>query len=236
MERMRFPEPDRDRERRLPRREAGQRVERAGELARVRGVIAGVIFAPIPGGDPGEPPTADGRVRQLERILEEEPQRDQDGNLQYLLTSGLAVELTTGYQRPHHDIDLVIMDPANKGQYWELFGTDNVTPGRYWADMQFEPEYLDETAREVRTRRRGKSPVVEVVHPGIIMSQKSSDAWGRPPRPRDEADVAAIVTHWKGKEGYTREWNPIVRRSIDALPVGQRQRTLGRVKKAIQQG
>jgi hypothetical protein len=206
-------------------------VEGGPELGRLRDVIAQILAIPV--GDPGEPPTTDERLRQLEMILGAEPQRDQAGSLRYLLTSGLAVELMTGYVRPHHDIDLVIMDPANKGKFWELYGTDNVTPGQYWAAMRFEPEFLGNTARKVRTRGGEGSPVVEVVHPGIILAQKSSNAWGRPPRARDKSDVAAIVKHWKGKEGYTKEWNPIVRKSIDALPVGQQHRTLARVRRAI---
>lgn len=161
--------------------------------------------------------------------------RDEAGKLRYLLTSGLAVELTTGFVRPHHDIDLVIMDPANKGHYWEMYGTDNVTPGQYWADMQFDPEFLEDNARSIATRNGRRAPVVEVVHPGVILTQKSSDAWGRAPRERDEADVSAIVGHWIEKEGHARGWNPIIRRSIDALPERQQKKTLTRLRRSIQQ-
>lgn len=224
MERMRFEEPRID-----PRRNFERR--RNPETAALKVAIERIIAIPI--GDPGLPPTAEGSLRKLEMILEAEPQRDASGALRYLVTSGLAVEMVTGFQRPHHDIDLVIMDPENQN-YWDLIGTDNVTPGQYWADMKFDSEFLEQTAREARTRRKGKSPVAEVVHPAIIMVQKSSDAFGRPPRQRDVNDVVAIARHWKEREGYTGEWNPIVRASLDALPTAQTEVTLARLRRALQ--
>lgn len=183
-------------------------------------------------GDPGVPPTEDGRLQQLERILALEPQFDPEGRLRYLLTSGLAVELITGFQRDHHDIDLVIMD-EHESNRWLLIGTDNVTPGQYWADMKFEPDYLQRTRRREFTRRNKPSPRVEVVHPAIILVQKSSNAFGRPPRERDSHDVSAIVRHWKKVESFISDWNPIIRHSLDALPPQQLQISLSRVRDAI---
>lgn len=223
MERMRFEEP---RWCTNPRIEVRQNPE----VARLKAAIERIITARI--GDPGLPPTREERFRQLEMILEAEPQRATDGVLRYLVTSGTAVELVTGYKRPHHDLDLVIMDPNNKN-HWDLIGTDNVTPGQYWADMKFDPEFLELTARKARTRKREKSPTVEVVHPGIIMVQKASDAFGRPPRQKDADDVTAIVRHWREREGYTRDWNPIVQQSLDALPRNQFDRTLERLRRVI---
>lgn len=202
-------------------------LEGDAERARLIGKLRQMI------GDPGVPPTEDGRLVQLERILTAEPQFDSEGRLRYLLTSGLAVELITGFQRAHHDIDLVIMDSA-RSRRWTLIGTDNVTPGQYWADMTFEPEYLTRISRNVRTRRNKPSPNVHVVHPAVILVQKSSNAFGRSPRERDEQDVTALVDHWKYREVYTRDWNPIVRQSLDALPPRELQRTLSRVRTAIE--
>ena len=84
----------------------------------------------------------------------------------------------------HHpvgNIDFVIMDPDDVNR-WDMIGTDNVTPGRYWAEMKFDADFLEDTARLQRTRDTGQSPEIEVVHPAIILVQKSSDAFGRPPR------------------------------------------------------
>lgn len=213
-------------ERAQRRMEGGQNPE----VERLKAAIERIVTIPI--GDPGLPSAGPIRLRQLEMLLVAEPQRDRTETLRYLVTSGLAVEMLTGYARDHHDIDLVIMDPTDRRR-WDLIGTDNVTPGQYWADMVFEADFLEETARTAKTRKRGKSPIAEVVHPAIIMVQKSSDAWGRPPRNRDIDDVSALVRHWKEREGYTREWNPIVRRAVDALPRNQLDTTLNRLRTAI---
>lgn len=199
----------------MPEFGRARRIEGNLELNRLRRVIEAIV---VPGAGKSE----------LEELLALEPQRDEAGNLRYLVTSGMAVELITGYEREHHDLDLVIMDPANTNYYWEIYGTDNVTPQRYWADMRFDPDFLTETVRDARTRGN-HGPLAEVVHPAILMVQKSSNAWDRPPRPKDNADVGAIVRHWREKEGYTRQWNPIVRTSLDALPPEQVDRTLKRI-------
>lgn len=204
--------------------------ERNLEFARLKAVIDHVLGIPV--GDPGAPIPLDARIRQLETILGIEPQRDASGNLRYLLTSGLAVELITGFQRHHHDLDLVVMDPANQRHYWEVHGTDNVTPGQYWADMSFDADFLAETSRSVRTRVTNGLEV-EAVHPGVIMVQKSSDCFGRPPRAKDAEDVTAIVDHWKNRERYTKRWNFVVRTAIDALPARQQERTLERVRRIL---
>ena len=224
MERMNF---ERPRNNRWEAREGHKNPEEA----RLEKAIEHILRTPT--GDPGLP-TKDGRIRQLEMLLSQEPQRDRNGRLRYLLTSGLAVELITGFRRDHHDLDLVIMDPSQVGR-WRLMGTDNVTPGKYWADMEFDAEELERTAVSVSTRQRGRGFTVETVHPAIIMVQKSSDAFGRPPRQKDKDDVEAIATYWHKKEGYTFGWNDIVRRAIDALPPHQVDKTVERLRRVLQQ-
>lgn len=191
------------------------------ELVRLRRNIERIV---IPGAG----------LSELEELLALEPQRDDAGNLRYLVTSGMAVELVTGYERDHHDLDLVIMDPENVDK-WEIYGTDNVTPQRYWADMKFDPKFLQDTARKVKTRKNAKgSPEAEVVHPAVLLVQKSSNAFKRPPRQKDDDDVSAIVRHWKEKEGYSKLWNPIIEESLNALPSAQVATTLGRVRQVVQ--
>lgn len=224
MERMHF---------RAPVRRLGRGIERRKntETLRLKAAIERIIVPPI--GDPPTPPKGlRERFKQLEDILTIEPQRAADGRLRYLVTSGLAVEMVTGFRRDHHDIDLVVMDPDDTNR-WDLIGTDNVTPGEYWADMEFDAKFLETTAREATMQKGATSPVVEVVHPGIIMVQKASDAFGRPPRRKDEDDVSAIIRYWKESERYTKDWNPIIRRSLDALPNNQVDRTLTRLRRAI---
>lgn len=202
----------------MPEFNKARRIEGNPELNRLRRAIEAIV---VPGAGRSE----------LEELIALEPQRDEAGNLRYLVTSGMAVELVTGYQREHHDLDLVIMDPTNI-DYWEIYGTDNVTPQRYWADMRFDPSFLQDTARATRTRPR-EGLVAEVVHPAILLVQKSSNAFRRPPRPKDNADVAAIVRHWRERENYTRKWNPVVRLSLDALPPSQVDTTLRRIRAVV---
>ena len=128
---------------------------------------------------------------RLESILEEAPQPDGQGRPRYLLTSGLAVELLTNFKRPHHDVDLVIMNPDD-GERWEIWGTDNVTPGQYWADMEFKPDFLSGTRLVTTTRPDPKSLYVGCVNPAIMLVQKLSDCFGRRPRPKDEDDARAL--------------------------------------------
>ena len=196
------------------------RIEGNPELNRLRRAIEAIV---VPGAGRSE----------LEQLLALEPQRDEVGNLRYLVTSGMAVELVTGFEREHHDLDLVIMDPANV-DYWEIYGTDNITPQRYWADMRFDPAFLQDTVRTTQTRRN-HGTVAEVVHPAILMVQKSSNAFGRPPRGKDNADVVAIVRHWKDREKYIRTWNPIARAALDALPPNQIDTTLKRLRASMGQ-
>lgn len=200
------------------------------EIGRLKATIGNILAVPV--GDPTSPKVDELRFRQLEAILAAEPQRDLEGRLRYLVTSGFAVEMITGFKREHHDLDFVIMD-AEQTDHWSLMGTDNVTPGEYWAGMHFDPDFLEGTARSVRTRKLSQSPSVEVVHPAIIMVQKSSDAFGRPPRPKDTADVTALIHYWKETEQDPHEWDPIISISLDALPPGEMHVTLKRMRSHV---
>lgn len=189
-------------------------IEGNPEFNRLRGVIKEIV---VPGAGRDE----------LEQLLTLEPQRDADGNLRYLVTSGMAVALMTGYKRKYCDLDLVIMDPANV-DYWELYGTDNVTPRRYLAHMIFDPDLLRDTARTAYTQWN-HGVVVEYVHPAILMVQKSSNVFGWAPRPKDVADVKAIVRLWKTSKQFTTKWDDIARAALFALPPNQIEITLERL-------
>lgn len=210
MERMNF-EPDRH-------------IETAPELQEARLVIQAAIVGNTP------PATPEEQLERLELILEEAPQLDSRGAPQYLLTSGLAVELITGYKRPHHDVDLVIMNP-DESQRWEIWGTDNVTPGRYWADMEFEPEFLAETRVVTRTRKRKSAPFVGCVNPAIMLVQKLSDCFGRAPRQKDQDDAAALRDYLA--DHSSREWLGIAEEALRALPGDQTEKTVKRIEQLL---
>lgn len=158
-----------------------------------------------------------GKISELVELIDRYPQRAANGQLVWLLTSGLAVELTTGYQREHHDLDLVVMDPNHLWQ-WELLGTDNVTPGQYWADMKFNYQALAASACAVKFRFEQKPYQVEIVHPAIIMTQKLSDAFKREPRQKDIQDAASIAQWWEGPQGGNATWIKHVLTAHAALP------------------
>lgn len=171
----------------------------------------------------------------LQRLLASEPQRDEeDGRLRYLLTSGLAVELITKDPREHHDLDLVIMD-YSQSDYWNILGTDNVTPGKYWADMQFRRTQLERVARStILFPDRRRSPIIEMVHPAIILVQKLSDAFGRPPRDKDYQDVKSLVRFYQLEAPDLKDmWPEVIEESILALPHKQQPITRQRLNRTI---
>lgn len=173
-------------------------------------------------------------VEGLAGILERFPQVGETGNVRYLLTSGLAVEAITGFRRMHHDTDLVICDTSS-GWFVKLL-TDNVTHEKYWADMSFKEGYLEETAWEARfTTGGGQEYTILTVHPAILIVQKLSNAWGRPPREKDLMDVEALIDYWK-KNGSDGSWLQVMEDAIRALPnERERERTRQRVKKLLRQ-
>jgi hypothetical protein len=140
----------------------------------------------------------------------------------------MAIELSTGYKRKHHDLDVVVMDEKNVAR-WEQYGTDNVTPGQYWADMKFNPKFLGDTSAEVEFEHKGRTYAVEMVSPIIIMAQKLSDAFGRNPRGKDVDDARAVIkaweTRWKGNARGIR----LVHKAIEALPEAKQDDTEQRI-------
>src|SRR5579872_534462 len=72
-----------------------------------------------------------GTPEELARLLAEFPQRDGLGRLNYLFTSGWAVQARTGVEREHHDIDVVDMkSESHHSIVRRMVGIDNVTPER----------------------------------------------------------------------------------------------------------
>lgn len=195
-------------------------LETAVELDKLRGGFTSIVKA--------------GTKSELARLIEQYPQRNARGSLIWLLTSGMAIELTTGYQRQHHDLDVVVMDPNNLW-HWELLGTDNVTPGQYWADMKFDCRELESTALPVVFQHGSSRYRVEVVHPTIIMTQKMSDAFGRQPRQKDVDDAVSVAQWWEGPQKGNAPWINIVEGALSALPHEQIPTTKSRIFHVVKQ-
>lgn len=168
-----------------------------------------------------------GTVEVLSGFVTREPQKDEQGRFRYLLTSGLAVEVITGATRYHHDIDLVLFDYRNA--WWTRYVTDNVTPDKYWAQMKFDPAYLEETAWTAKFQANGAERTVSTVHPAIILVQKLSNAWGRPPRERDTQDVKELVRFWQESQDSDPSWDAMIQAAIAALPQTEQARTRERL-------
>ena len=169
-----------------------------------------------------------GTKEELARLIDKHPQRDKNGNLVWLLTSGMVVDIATGEERPHHDLDVVVMDPKNRHE-WELLGTDNVTPGQYWANMRFNPLYLEKTLTTLKFSLEDRTFRVLTVHPALIMAQKLSNAFGRDPREKDISDAISVATWWKKQQRGNATWINIVNKTIEALPEDQREITESRI-------
>lgn len=147
-------------------------------------------------------------------------------DLMYLVTSGLSVDLITGYRRPHKDIDLVLMHPEVKGH--NVFRTtDNVSCEEFWAGMNLGREFLTRTVFRAYAEETGE---VLCAHPAITMVQKTSDAWGRKPREHDIHDATALAYWMLGQpeERQKRDMS-IARIALDSLQANQRARTADRL-------
>ena len=113
---------------------------------------------------------------------------------------------------------------------WEIYGTDNVTPEKYWANINLATDYLETTAKmAILNHEDPMSKRVEVVHPAILIVQKSSDAWGRAPREKDEQDVNRLVRYFQEIELQQGSWYPILSEAISSLPSSERAKTCSRL-------
>ncbi len=157
-------------------------------------------------------------------LVRNEPQKDPEGNLKYLLTSGMAVYVITGKPRPRHDIDLVLLSSLSRE-----YATDNVTPKQYWANMSLDPIFLEKTAFQVSFLSKGNTYDIATVHPAIIAIQKLSNTFDRPPRDKDIKDVQHLVEFWLTQYNGDPRWRSIMTGAFAALPKEERERTLTRL-------
>ena len=128
-------------------------------------------------------------VGQLRTVIDNVEQVNESRNLRYLVTSGLAVELMTGYRRRHKDLDLVLMHP-DVNDYPDVFSkTDNTSPNQFWGGLRLDNRFLTATAMRSDDRTLDS---VYCAHPAITLVQKTSDAWGRAPREHDYQDSLAV--------------------------------------------
>lgn len=141
-----------------------------------------------------------GTSDNLERMLEKFPQKSRRGTVKYLLAGGWAVELLTGSEREHEDIDVLCVDE----EYLTPFNT-SIGPGvasderaAIFYAMRFG-EIPTRTIRRNYTqevkRKTNPSPVVIPSTEFLLLSKIFE-----PLRDKDVHDVSAILR--------TQEVNP----------------------------
>ena len=155
-----------------------------------------------------------GTLESLASFSAKEPQKDSSGRFRYLLTGGLAVEAITGVSRFHHDTDLVIFDFRDR--WWQKYDTDNVDAQRYWANLSFDPVYLEETAWKADYNANGENHEIYTVHPATILVQKLSDAWDRLPRERDYKDASELIIYRITELNDDPSWNSVAQKAFFA--------------------
>ncbi len=172
---------------------------------------------------------SDDPLADLEQVLGVVPQHDVAGSLVYLLTSGVSVELLTRFRRPHHDLDVVVMDPEDlELAAWDLWDIHTITPNEYWAAMRFEPGFMADTREVAHTRGDNEGLPVDCVHPAITLIQKLSDYHGLDPRPKDIEDSQALADYLRRQS--INDWKWIADTALDALPLTQVNKTLERFR------
>lgn len=175
-------------------------------------------------------PNWEEQTAELKRFIAANPQRNEAGELQYLVGCGLSVTLVTRELRKHGDLDIIALKYEDRC-LWEKQGVDTATPQMFWAYMIFDPGFLERTARTVSVRESGGPPFVEIVHPGVTLVQKTLNQMGGQIRDKDKTDMEAIVRHWKEKENFTPDWNPVITTAIYALPYKRQQEAKEQLRK-----
>ena len=99
--------------------------------------------------------------------------------------------------------------------------------------MKFDPEYLEKTAWVAQFNAYGKERTVLTVHPAIILVQKLSNAWGRPPREKDIKDVKELIRFWQENQDIDSGWEDIIVEAIKVLPQEEQARTRDRLLQYI---
>ncbi|MFH0864421.1 MAG: hypothetical protein V1858_05050 [Candidatus Gottesmanbacteria bacterium] len=172
-----------------------------------------------------------GDINGLLEFIARLPQVDNKGNMRYLLTSGVAIELITGFKRHHHDLDIVSLDPSPD---YRKLGVDTVTPQKYWVGMYLDRQFLIDTAYQVKFGdEHGNPHTVATVHPAILFVQKLSDWFPHRRRPKDIEDAAHLFKYWAISLSSDPSWYPVMERALQALPHAQRKDTSNRLSLLI---
>lgn len=148
------------------------------------------------------------------------------GELNYLLSSGLAISFYTRTKRRHRDIDLVMVNGSISEE--RHFAKIDVTSGSSFCNgMSFDDRYLKDTAKivVVGTYR------VWIVHPAILLVQKLSNRGKIPPRKKDIRDASLLSRVFLTLPRQEQEtWQEIIIYSLNSF----RDNDIGLIRERIE--
>lgn len=171
-------------------------------------------------------------VKAAINVVSKVPQM-RNGQLDYLINSGIAIALYTQRKRRHRDVDLVVLSDQFD-HHWHARKIDVRTSGRFWCQMHLPHSFLRATARKMPVNDRnsvGLATELWLVHPAIILVQKCADHKGLPPRAKDVIDANFLIEDYYLRNLHeSEEWRSVIRFSISTLPTQERQTTRARIK------
>lgn len=148
--------------------------------------------------DPRKKKWLTGRPTDLETLLRTHPQVTPKGEIQYLVAGGWAVELLTGVERHHHDLDVI-----NLVGIPFSYRLDEQKPEQYFETLSLQPEeYLDHMTAVDWTRKTFVSTIprkkakkthhVYVPVPEFLFLSKIA-GFLRAPRDKDYVDLESLA-------------------------------------------
>jgi len=157
-------------------------------------------------------------IETLEAFLKACPQVV-DGRVRYLVSGGFAVEIASREVRTHKDIDIVLLDSGSANIRWISCKLDIVRPETYFGHMELAPRVLLESALHTRTRSNRRGAKVSIVHPALVLVQKSSDFYGRAPRQQDRDDARSLARLLQRSSNQNKRiWSWLVTHGVNSLP------------------
>jgi len=157
-----------------------------------------------------------GTFKALFQLISKFPQCLPDGKVNYLLASGLAVDsyIIGRKSRYHRDIDLVALNGwLDTDLHFRRI--DVVRPNTFWNGLSFEDDFLVSSAVGVDLPDGLK---VLIVHPAIILVQKSANRGDKPPRKKDTRDVGILLEKFSSlSREEKRSWWQIIDFSLNSF-------------------
>lgn len=153
-----------------------------------------------------EPISLSGAPEDLETFLTDCPQEDEQGMINYLLSGGWAIEMLTGEQRSHHDLDVIRLSKVPL--VWRV---DEQKPGNYFETISMRPQKLldDHTQKVVWDMAEFYSEISDSQFEVYVPSNEylfisKIAGFLREPRPKDYTDLESLAQVIELRESATK--------------------------------